>query len=139
MLAFSENEIVACNAIATFGFEAVAAGRGLIALSNISYRNKTDRADFSNKIEGALRLKARDGSAWRRSNVHQRRLLVIFEERWCSGLRRTKEIVPRVARAVLLLNRQSAPYFAFCQQPFETAARSKSIELVAAVTRLQET
>jgi hypothetical protein len=62
MLAFSENEIAACNGIATFGFDAVAAGRGLITLSNIYYRDRTDRADFSSTIEGALRLKARDGS-----------------------------------------------------------------------------
>jgi hypothetical protein len=62
MLAFSENEIAACNGIATFGFDAVAAGRGLIALSNIYYRDRTDRADFSSTIEGALRLKAREGS-----------------------------------------------------------------------------
>jgi hypothetical protein len=63
MLAFSESEIAACNGIATFGFDAVAAGRGLIALSNTCYRNRTDRADFSSKIEVALRFKARDGSA----------------------------------------------------------------------------
>src|SRR6266446_2771136 len=63
MLAFSESEIAACNGIATFGFDAVAAGRGLIALSNTCYRNRTDRADFSSKIEKALRFKARDGSA----------------------------------------------------------------------------
>jgi len=62
MLVFSENEIAACNGIATFGFDAVAAGRGLIALSNIYYRDRTDRADFSSTIEGALRLKAREGS-----------------------------------------------------------------------------
>ena len=65
MLAFSESEIAACNGIATFGFDAVAAGRGLIALSNTCYRNRTDRADFSSKIEEALRFKARDGSARR--------------------------------------------------------------------------
>jgi len=59
MLAFSESEIAACNGIATFGFDAVAAGRGLIALSNTYYRNMTDRADFSSKIEEALRFKAR--------------------------------------------------------------------------------
>ena len=63
MLAFSESEIAACNGIATFGFDAVAAGRGLIALSNTCYRNSTDRADFSSKIEEALRFKARGGSA----------------------------------------------------------------------------
>jgi len=70
MLAFSESEIAACNGIATFGFDAVAAGRGLIALSNTYYRNMTDRADFSSKIEEALRFKARGGSA-RREMVEQ--------------------------------------------------------------------
>jgi len=65
MLAFSESEVTACNGIATFGFDAVAAGRGLIALSNTCYRNRTDRADSSSKIEEALRFKARDGSAGR--------------------------------------------------------------------------
>jgi hypothetical protein len=59
MLAFSESEIAACNGIATFGFDAVAAGRGLIALSHTYYHNMTDRADFSSKIEEALRCKAR--------------------------------------------------------------------------------
>src|SRR6266404_3352423 len=65
MLAFSETEIAACNGIAMFGFDAVAAGRGLIALSNTYYRNRTDCAGFSSKIEEALRLKARGGSARR--------------------------------------------------------------------------
>src|SRR5260221_815220 len=65
MLAFSENEIAACNGITTFGFDAVAAGLGLIALSNTYYRNRTDRADFSSKIEEALRFKARGGSTAR--------------------------------------------------------------------------
>ena len=69
-IAFSESEIVACNGIATFGFDAVAAGRGLIALSNTYYRNRTDRADFSSKIEEALRLKREVGSA-RREMVEQ--------------------------------------------------------------------
>jgi hypothetical protein len=80
MLAFSESEIAACNGIATFGFDAVAAGRGLIALSNAYYRNRTDRAAFSKKIEQALRFKARGGSARRemvehiaaRLNLHMR-------------------------------------------------------------------
>src|SRR6266446_7008455 len=61
MLAFSETEIAACNGISMFGFDAVATGRGLIALSNTYYRNRTDRADFSSKVEKALRFKARDG------------------------------------------------------------------------------
>ena len=65
MLAFSEIERAACNWIAAFGFDAVAAGRGLIALSNISYRRWADCAGFSSKIEEALRLKARGGSARR--------------------------------------------------------------------------
>src|SRR5258707_8917903 len=47
MLAFSENEIAACNGIATFGFDAVAAGRGFIALSNTYHRIRTDRPGFS--------------------------------------------------------------------------------------------
>src|SRR5258707_5573318 len=65
MLSSSENEIAACNRIATFGFDAVAGGRGLIALSNTYHRNRTDRADFSSKIEEALRFKARGGSTAR--------------------------------------------------------------------------
>src|SRR5713226_9619243 len=65
MLAFSEIEIAACNWIAAFGFDAVAAGSGLIALSNINYRSRADCAGFSRKIEEALRLKARGGSARR--------------------------------------------------------------------------
>ena len=70
MLAFSESEIAFCNGIAAFGFDAVAAGRGLIALSNMDYRNRTNCAAFSSKIEEALRLKARGGSA-RRKMVEQ--------------------------------------------------------------------
>src|SRR2546425_6640093 len=69
MLAFSESEIAACNGIVTFGFDAVAAGRGLIALSNTYYRNMTDRADFSSKIEEALRFKAR---GWQRTSRNGR-------------------------------------------------------------------
>ena len=65
MLAFSESEVAACNWIAAFGFDAVAAGRGLIALSNINYRSRTDCAGFSSKIEEALRLTVRGGSARR--------------------------------------------------------------------------
>src|SRR5438876_8908555 len=67
MLAFSESEIAACNGIVMFGFDAVAAGRGLIALSNTYYRNMTDRADFSRKIEEALGFKAR---GWQRTSGH---------------------------------------------------------------------
>ena len=43
-----------------------------------------------------------------------------------------KEIVPQVTRAALLFNPQTAPYFAFYQQPFEAAARSNGIEPIAA-------
>ena len=43
-----------------------------------------------------------------------------------------KEIVPQVTRAALLFNPQTAPYFAFYQQPFEAAARSNGVEPIAA-------
>jgi putative tryptophan/tyrosine transport system substrate-binding protein len=46
-----------------------------------------------------------------------------------------KEIVPRVARAALLFNPDTAPYFAFYQQPFEAAARSNGVEPIAAPIR----
>jgi putative ABC transport system substrate-binding protein len=46
-----------------------------------------------------------------------------------------KEIVPQVTRAALLFNPQTAPYFAFYQQPFEAAARSNGIEPIAAPVR----
>jgi putative ABC transport system substrate-binding protein len=46
-----------------------------------------------------------------------------------------KEIVPRVTRAALLFNPQTAPYFAFYQQPFEVAARSSGVEPIAAPVR----
>jgi putative tryptophan/tyrosine transport system substrate-binding protein len=49
--------------------------------------------------------------------------------KWIEMLR---EILPRVARAALLFNPQTAPYFAFYQQPFEAAARSNGIEPIAA-------
>ncbi len=63
MLAFSENEIAACNGVAPFGFDPVAAGSDLIALSNTYDRYWAGRADFGNKIEKALRFKAPTGSA----------------------------------------------------------------------------
>src|SRR5260221_9449865 len=50
MLAFSESEVTACNGIATFGFDAVAAGRGLMALLNKYHRNTNGRADFTNTV-----------------------------------------------------------------------------------------
>jgi len=43
-----------------------------------------------------------------------------------------KEIMPRVTRATLMFNPETAPYFAFYQQPFEAAARSNGIEPIAA-------
>jgi putative ABC transport system substrate-binding protein len=43
-----------------------------------------------------------------------------------------KDIVPRAARAALMFNPETAPYFAYYLQPFEAAARSASIEPVAA-------
>jgi len=42
-----------------------------------------------------------------------------------------KEIAPRVTRAALLFNPDTAPYFAFYQQPFDAAARSNGIEPIA--------
>jgi putative ABC transport system substrate-binding protein len=46
-----------------------------------------------------------------------------------------KEIVPRIARAALMFNPETAPYFAFYQQPFEAAARSNGVEPIAAPIR----
>jgi putative ABC transport system substrate-binding protein len=43
-----------------------------------------------------------------------------------------KEIVPRVTRATLMFNPETAPYFASYQQPFEAAARSSGVEPIAA-------
>jgi putative tryptophan/tyrosine transport system substrate-binding protein len=42
-----------------------------------------------------------------------------------------KEIVPRVTRAALIFNPETAPYFAFYQKPFEAAARSNGVEPIA--------
>jgi putative tryptophan/tyrosine transport system substrate-binding protein len=46
-----------------------------------------------------------------------------------------KEIVPRIARATLMFNPDTATYIAFYQQPFEAAARASGIEPVAAPVR----
>ncbi|MBW0004763.1 MAG: ABC transporter substrate-binding protein [Hyphomicrobiales bacterium] len=46
-----------------------------------------------------------------------------------------KDIAPRVARAALMFNPETAPYFAFYQQTFEAAARSNGIEPIAAPVR----
>ena len=43
-----------------------------------------------------------------------------------------KELAPGVTRAALLFNPQTAPYFAFYQQPFEAAARSFGVEPISA-------
>jgi putative ABC transport system substrate-binding protein len=43
-----------------------------------------------------------------------------------------KDIVPRVSRAALMFNPETAPYFAYYLQPFEAAARSSAIESIAA-------
>jgi len=40
--------------------------------------------------------------------------------------------VPRVTHAAFLFNPDTAPYFAFYQQPFDAAARSNGIEPIAA-------
>jgi putative tryptophan/tyrosine transport system substrate-binding protein len=42
-----------------------------------------------------------------------------------------KEIVPRVTRAALLFNPDTAPYIAFYRQPFDAAARANGIEPIA--------
>jgi putative ABC transport system substrate-binding protein len=42
-----------------------------------------------------------------------------------------KEIVPRVTQAAFLFNPDTAPYFAFYQQPFDAAARSNGVEPIA--------
>src|SRR6266853_2440438 len=63
MIAFSESEIAACNGIATFGFDAVAAGRGLIALSNTYYRNMTDVQTSAARSKKHFALKREGGSA----------------------------------------------------------------------------
>ena len=39
-----------------------------------------------------------------------------------------KEIVPRITRAGLMFNPETAPYFAFYQQPFEAAAHANGVE-----------
>jgi hypothetical protein len=57
MLAFAESETAACIAIKLFGFDASAAGRNLIGLSNILDRYGTDRAALRKNVEEALRLK----------------------------------------------------------------------------------
>jgi putative ABC transport system substrate-binding protein len=46
-----------------------------------------------------------------------------------------KEIVPRIARAALMYNPDTATYIAFYQQPFEVAARANGIEPIAAPVR----
>jgi putative ABC transport system substrate-binding protein len=43
-----------------------------------------------------------------------------------------KEVRPGIARAALIYNPVTAPYFAFYQQPFEAAARASGIEPIAA-------
>jgi putative tryptophan/tyrosine transport system substrate-binding protein len=43
-----------------------------------------------------------------------------------------KDIVPRITRAALMFNPETAPFFAYYQQPFEAAARSYAVEPMAA-------
>jgi putative ABC transport system substrate-binding protein len=40
--------------------------------------------------------------------------------------------MPRVSRAALMFNPETAPYFAYYLQPFEAAARSDAVEAIAA-------
>src|ERR1700738_1507420 len=50
-----------------------------------------------------------------------------------------KEIVPQITRAGLIFNPETAPYFAFYQQPFEAAARENGVEpVVAAVHSIED-
>jgi putative ABC transport system substrate-binding protein len=46
-----------------------------------------------------------------------------------------KDIVPRVTRAALIFNPETAPYFAYYLQPFEAAAQSSAVEPMAAPVR----
>jgi putative ABC transport system substrate-binding protein len=46
-----------------------------------------------------------------------------------------KDIVPRVSRAVLMFNPETAPYFDYYVQPFEAAARSYAVEPTTAPVR----
>ena len=46
-----------------------------------------------------------------------------------------KEIAPQVARAALMFNPETAPYFAFYQRTFEAAARANSVEPIAIPVR----
>jgi putative tryptophan/tyrosine transport system substrate-binding protein len=46
-----------------------------------------------------------------------------------------KDIAPRVTRAALMFNPETAPYFAYYLQPFEAAARSYAVEPIAAPVR----
>jgi hypothetical protein len=56
LLAFSENEPAACNAMAAFGFNSAAAGSDLVRLSVAFSRRDTDRARLCNQIKKSLRL-----------------------------------------------------------------------------------
>jgi len=56
LLAFSENEPVAANAVASIGLNPAAAGSALIGLSVGYSRPDTDRAGLRHQIENALRL-----------------------------------------------------------------------------------
>ena len=56
LLAFGENEPVACNALAALGLNLVAAGGGLIEFSNAYSRPNIDLLRHRDRIEKALRL-----------------------------------------------------------------------------------
>ena len=56
MLAFAESERAACIAIRAFGFDASAAGIGLMKLADALDRHGPRRANFHKSIEAALRL-----------------------------------------------------------------------------------
>jgi putative ABC transport system substrate-binding protein len=46
-----------------------------------------------------------------------------------------KELVPRIARAMLMFNPDTAPYFSYYLQPFVASARSRGIEPLSAPVR----
>jgi hypothetical protein len=56
LLAFGENEPATRNAVGLLGLNLVAAGSGLIKLSEAYSRPDTDRASLRNQIEKALRV-----------------------------------------------------------------------------------
>lgn len=55
MLAFAEQEKVACIAIKPFGLDPAAAGSGMIGLAKVLDRHGADRSELRKKVDRALR------------------------------------------------------------------------------------